>query len=323
MTHRSLHLAVELSGLTHDVTDLRSVTRLAEAAGFTLATFDDGPAAVGDAAARGVDAGSRAAYVALLTERIGLAPTLPVTTTEPFHLATQLASLDHLSGGRAAWIVTAPADAAALATVGGEALSAQAAGQEARDAVEVARRLWDSWEDDAIIRDVATGRFLDNDRLHPVDFHGATYDIVGPLITPRPPQGQVVVIADAALGLGDAVDIALIDIALVDIARLDAGAVGGAEPAPEPGIPLTFVDLPVSLAGQQDADALVTELSCLSGRVAGARLRPATRADLDELLEDVLPRLREAGLHRPPIPGATLRESLGLARPTNRFVVPA
>lgn len=310
---RSLTLAVELAGLTHDVTDLRSVTRLAEAAGFTLVTFDDGPAAVDAGAARGVDAGSRASYAALLTERIGLAPTLPVTTAEPFHLATQLASLDHVSGGRAAWIVTAPADAAALATVGAPPLSTEAARQEALDAIEVARRLWDSWQDDAVIKDVATGRFLDSDRLHRVDFHGATYDIVGPLITPRPPQGHVVVIAEAALGLGDAVDIALVD----------ARAVDADEQVPESGAPLTFVDLPVSLPDERAVDGLVADLTRLADRVDGARLRPAGRADLEELLEEVLPKLRAAGLHRPPIPGATLRESLGLARPTNRYAVPA
>lgn len=311
---RRLSLAVELGGLTRDAIDLRSVIRLVDAAGFTLATFDDGPAAAdGAGAERGVDAGSRASYAALLTDRVGLAPTLPVTTAEPFHLATQLASLDHVAAGRAAWIVTAPADAAALASVGEPPLSAEAARQEALDAIEVARRLWDSWQDDAVINDVATGRFLDSDRLHRVDFHGATYDIVGPLITPRPPQGHVIVIADAALGLGGAIDIALVDAQAVE---------GGEQPRPC-GAPLVFVDLPVSLPGPSDTDALISELTRLADRVDGARLRPAGRADLDELLEEVLPRLHDVGLHRPPIPGATLRESLGLARPTNRFAVPA
>jgi alkanesulfonate monooxygenase SsuD/methylene tetrahydromethanopterin reductase-like flavin-dependent oxidoreductase (luciferase family) len=57
------------------------------------------------------------------------------------------------------------------------------------------RALWDSWEDDAVIKDVATGRFLDNDKVHHVRFEGASFSVIGPLITPRPPQGQVVVIA--------------------------------------------------------------------------------------------------------------------------------
>jgi alkanesulfonate monooxygenase SsuD/methylene tetrahydromethanopterin reductase-like flavin-dependent oxidoreductase (luciferase family) len=61
--------------------------------------------------------------------------------------------------------------------------------------VEVARRLWDSWEDDAVIRDVATGRFVDRDKLHYIDFVGRYFSVKGPSITPRPPQGQPVVAA--------------------------------------------------------------------------------------------------------------------------------
>ena len=66
---------------------------------------------------------------------------------------------------------------------------------EAADFVEVIRRLWDSWEDDAEIRDVATGRFVDRDKLHYIDFEGRWFKVKGPSITPRPPQGQPVVTA--------------------------------------------------------------------------------------------------------------------------------
>ena len=61
---------------------------------------------------------------------------------------------------------------------------------EAADFVEVVRRLWDSWEDDAEIRDMATGRFIDRDKLHYIDFEGTWFSVRGPSITPRPPQGQ-------------------------------------------------------------------------------------------------------------------------------------
>ena len=66
---------------------------------------------------------------------------------------------------------------------------------EAADYVEVVRRLWDSWEDDAEIRDVATGRFIDRDKLHYIDFEGSWFSVKGPSITPRPPQGQPIVAA--------------------------------------------------------------------------------------------------------------------------------
>ncbi|SHW59784.1 Putative FMNH2-utilizing oxygenase [Mycobacteroides abscessus subsp. abscessus] len=57
--------------------------------------------------------------------------------------------------------------------------------------MEVVRRLWDSWEDDAEIRDVATGRFIDRDKLHYIDFEGRFFSVKGPSITPRSPQGHV------------------------------------------------------------------------------------------------------------------------------------
>ena len=61
--------------------------------------------------------------------------------------------------------------------------------------MEVVRRLWDSWEDDTGIRDVATGRFVDRDRLHYIDFEGRWFNVRGPSIVPRPPQGQPLVTA--------------------------------------------------------------------------------------------------------------------------------
>src|SRR6202034_3692434 len=66
---------------------------------------------------------------------------------------------------------------------------------EAADYVAVLRRLWDSWEDDAEIRDAATGRFIDTAKLHYIDFEGRWFSVKGPSITPRPPQGQPVVSA--------------------------------------------------------------------------------------------------------------------------------
>ena len=66
---------------------------------------------------------------------------------------------------------------------------------EATDAVEVVRRLWDSWEDDAIIKDKPTGRYIDRDKLHYVDFDGPFFSVKGPSIVPRPPQGHPVIAA--------------------------------------------------------------------------------------------------------------------------------
>jgi alkanesulfonate monooxygenase SsuD/methylene tetrahydromethanopterin reductase-like flavin-dependent oxidoreductase (luciferase family) len=119
--------------------------------------------------------------------------------TEPFHTSTQLASLDYVSGGRAGWLVAASTRSADAAAVGRETVRREQLSREAADAIEVSRRLWDSWEDGAVIRDVATGRYLDVDKVHYVDFQGGTYSVKGPSIIPRPLQGQLPVLAPAGL----------------------------------------------------------------------------------------------------------------------------
>ena len=130
-------------------------------------------------------------------------PVATVTHTEPFHVSKSIATLDYVSGGRAGWQarVSGTAHEAALfgrRDVQGVVGVPPARGgpfDEAGDFVEVVRRLWDSWEDDAVIRDVATGRYVDRDKLHYIDFVGKYFSVKGPSITPRPPQGQPVIAA--------------------------------------------------------------------------------------------------------------------------------
>jgi alkanesulfonate monooxygenase SsuD/methylene tetrahydromethanopterin reductase-like flavin-dependent oxidoreductase (luciferase family) len=324
---------------------LRAAVAAAEKAGFTLVTFNDTPvppmASNGglDAAGR-IEAGTRAAFVSILTDRIGLAPTLHTTTTEPFHLATQLASLDHASRGRAAWVVGAANDVDARATIGAEPLSAAALRHEVTDVIDVARLLWDSWEDDAVIKDQVTGRYLDPERVHHVDFIGASFSVKGPLITPRPPQGQIVVIAADHLDVDDRADVVLVSAGDPDAVRRRA------DQARANGAPLVFVDVEILLDTSQlgateraerldaatpwpstgrvrhvgSAGDLVALLRRLGESVDGVRFLPAVQSvDGSVLVADVLPALAAAGLHRAPQPGATLRESLGLPRPANRL----
>ncbi len=155
---------------------------------------------------------SIAARAAPRTRHIGFVPTAVTTHTEPFHTSKAIATLDYVSTGRAGVRVQIAGRADAAAHFGRREippLSVERLGDpdvqaliaahfdEAADYVEVLRRLWDSWEDDAEIRDVATGRFIDRDKLHYIDFEGRWFSVRGPSITPRPPQGQPVV---AALG---------------------------------------------------------------------------------------------------------------------------
>ncbi|MEV4184527.1 LLM class flavin-dependent oxidoreductase, partial [Streptosporangium canum] len=170
----------------------------------------DGPDGRTDQVRGRFDAVLVASRIAPLTGRIGLVPTATTTHTEPFHLASALSTLDHVSGGRAGWRVQVSGRHAEAAHFGRRdipELRPEHAGaletfpvfqelfDEAADAVEVVRRLWDSWEDDAEIRDVATGRFVDRDRLHYIDFEGPRFSVRGPSIVPRPPQGQPLVTA--------------------------------------------------------------------------------------------------------------------------------
>ncbi|HVT69934.1 MAG TPA: LLM class flavin-dependent oxidoreductase, partial [Trebonia sp.] len=159
-----------------------------------------------------LDAVLIAARAAPATRHIGFVPTAVTTHTEPFHISKAIATLDYVSTGRAGVRVQIAARADTAAHFGRRDIPPLDAARradpdvqrliadhfdEAADYVEVLRRLWDSWEDDAEIRDVATGRFIDRDKLHYIDFEGRWFSVRGPSITPRPPQGQPVM---AALG---------------------------------------------------------------------------------------------------------------------------
>src|SRR6201996_5362005 len=164
-----------------------------------------------------LDAVLIAARTAPRTRHIGFVPTAVTTHTEPFHTSKAIATLDYVSAGRAGVRVQIAGRADTAAHFGRRDIQPLRAGRpysgpradpemqrlvtdhfdEAADYVEVLRQLWDSWEDDAEIRDVATGRFVDRDKLHYIDFEGRWFSVRGPSITPRPPQGQPVV---AALG---------------------------------------------------------------------------------------------------------------------------
>jgi alkanesulfonate monooxygenase SsuD/methylene tetrahydromethanopterin reductase-like flavin-dependent oxidoreductase (luciferase family) len=297
------------------------LAREADAAQLDLVTIEDtfGPPETGPAR---LDAVLVAARVAPVTRHIGLVPVATTTHTEPFHLSTALATLDHVSTGRAGWQVRVSARPQEAALLGRrEPLGFDDLFADAVDAVEVVRRLWDSWQDDAVIRDPATGRFIDRDRLHYIDFHGPHFSVKGPSIVPRPPQGQPVVAA-----LAHSPGVLSFAARVADLAFVTP-ALGETPPAAD--IP-TLVDLVVALDGSPgpSSDAAVfagsvTELADLLGawRVAGAqgfRLRPARLpGDLEAITRDLVPLLRARGWWEPR--GGTLRDRLGLPRARNRY----
>jgi alkanesulfonate monooxygenase SsuD/methylene tetrahydromethanopterin reductase-like flavin-dependent oxidoreductase (luciferase family) len=321
-----------------------------------------------------LDAVLIAARTAPATRHLGFVPTAITAHTEPFHLSKAVATLDYVSGGRAGVRVQvgARADTAAhfgrrqfrpidQARLDDPEVRQQVADNfdEAADYVEVLRRLWDSWEDDAEIRDVATGRFIDREKLHYIDFEGRSFSVKGPSITPRPPQGQPLV---AALGhnsvpyrlIGRSADIGFITprdragaaAILGEIRGYQEEAGRGGEQLHVFGDVVVFLDdsadvararrdrLDEAAGGEYASDALIfagtaAELADLlldwrEAGLTGFRLRPAALPhDLDQIVAALVPELQRRGAFRTAYPGdgwaATLRGLLGLPRPANRY----
>jgi alkanesulfonate monooxygenase SsuD/methylene tetrahydromethanopterin reductase-like flavin-dependent oxidoreductase (luciferase family) len=345
---RAGFLAIELDGAGWDgsgvggsdvFASFAEAVLAAEAAGFHAATFAD-PTLPGRA-----NALQRAAYAGPITRTIVLVPEVDTVYTEPFHVSTQLATLDYVSGGRAGWIATAAESPEAAAAVGRAAVSGAALPLEAAASIEVSRRLWDSWEDDAVIRDVPTGRYIDADKLHYADYRTPTgispaYSVKGPSIIPRPLQGQLPVLAPASLvGEGqvpaDAVDAVLVTAPTPELLAAEIADVR--DRLGQSVVVVAELDVVLDARGQPAAERVIGPgsdraryvgsaggLAAFLGRLLveadGIRLHPASLVvELDELARLVLPELRRSGALRPLVQDSTFRDLLGLPRPTSRY----
>ncbi|MFT4259118.1 NtaA/DmoA family FMN-dependent monooxygenase [Microbacterium sp.] len=135
------------------------------------------------------------AALAAVTEHIGLVGTLNATFNEPYELARQIASLDHLSGGRAGWNVVTSFDAYTGANFRrGGFLPHSERYVRAEETVTAVRRLWDSWAEDAIVADKASGVFLADAEAGAFAQSGTQFDIAGRFTVPRSPQGRPVIV---------------------------------------------------------------------------------------------------------------------------------
>ena len=321
-----------------------------------------------------LDAVLIAARAAPRTRHIGFIPTAVTTHTEPFHTSKAIATLDYVGAGRAGVRVQIGGRTDTAAHFGRREIPSLSVERladpdvqtqitehfdEAADYIEVLRRLWDSWEDDAEIRDVATGRFVDRGKLHYIDFKSRWFSVRGPSITPRPPQGQPPV---AALGhatvpyrlIARSADIGFVTprdrqnaAAIVAEIRAEQALAGRADETVH-----VFGDLVVflddSAAGAQRRRERLDELAggayfsdaqifagtaadladlLLDWReagLAGFRLRPAALPhDLAQITDALVPELQRRGAFRTAYPGGdgsgTLRGLLGLPRPANRY----
>jgi len=141
--------------------------------------------------------------IAGATKHLGLGATISTTYAQPYVLARTLATLDHLSGGRAAWnIVTSFQDSEARNFGLTEQLAREERYERADEFLEVVTRLWDSWEDGALVRDRQTPLFADPARVHRIDHSGKWFNVRGPLNVSRPPQGRPVFIQAGASDRG-------------------------------------------------------------------------------------------------------------------------
>ena len=137
--------------------------------------------------------------LAAVTEHIGLAATASTTFNEPYHVARKFASLDHISGGRAGWnVVTTSNPDAALNFGLEEHMEHGERYRRAREFFDVVTGLWDSWADDAFVRDQESGVFFDPDKLHVLDHKGEFLSVRGPLNVARPIQGWPVIVQAGA-----------------------------------------------------------------------------------------------------------------------------
>lgn len=352
--------------------------------------------------------------LAVVTERLGLIATASTTFDQPYHVARRFAALDHLSGGRAGWnVVTTSNPDAALNFGLEEHVEHGDRYKRGREFVDVVKGLWDSWADDAFIRDVESGIYFDPDKMHVLDHKGPHFSVRGPLNVARPIQGWPVIVqagaseagrqlaaetaevifaapgnlaggksfyADvkgrmdrfgrprdhlkilpgALVVVGDTVEEARAKRALLDslvhyesaIASLSI-AIGHDASQFDPDGPLPEIpETNASKSGRERAISLarrenltVRQLAQRFGGYAGLSFvgTPNTIADemeqwlvedgsdgfnimfpylpagLDDFVDRVVPELQRRGIFRREYEGRTLRENLGLPRPSNKY----
>ena len=146
------------------------------------------------------------AAIATHTEHIGFVATASTSYNEPFHIARKFASLDHISSGRAGWnVVTSWSDEEARNFGRDKHLDYETRYDRAREFAEVVTGLWDSFEDDAMVRDKESGVYFDPEKMHVLDYKGRHFSVRGPLSSVRTPQGRPLIVQAGAAEQGQAI----------------------------------------------------------------------------------------------------------------------
>lgn len=209
MSARQLHLNAFLMSTGHheaswrlpesnpyaatDVNHYAELARIAERGTFDSLFLADSPQLNGDVGRRPLGVLEPLTLLTALvavTERIGLIATASTSYNSPYNLARRFASLDHVSGGRAGWNIVTTATVDAARNFGLDDLPDHASRYARADEfVQVAQKLWDSWQDDAVVADKAAGVWGDQSKIHPPAHRGEYFSVEGPLNIPRSPQG--------------------------------------------------------------------------------------------------------------------------------------
>ncbi|QIZ99349.1 NtaA/DmoA family FMN-dependent monooxygenase [Leifsonia sp. PS1209] len=254
---------------------LRRTARAAEAAKFDYLFFGEWLATGPDLEFRDPDLLARMdplsaiSYLAGVTRRIGLIATANTGYYDLFTLARQTASIDRLSGGRAGINLVTGADPRAAANHGRDPLGgAEPRYDEADEYVRALRMLWDSWEDDAFLRDRAPGRLIDPERLHRTDAVGAHVRVAGPLTAPRPVQGHLPIVhaggsARARRLAGELADVSIVAVASIADAqsvRAETSARAAAAGRTDGGPRIVTPILPVVAGTTEEAQAVYDTL---------------------------------------------------------------
>ena len=286
-------------------------------------TLEDGFA---DADGDGLDAILLANWLAPRSRKIGIIGGAPVNFLEPFHISTAIATLDFVSEGRAGLLAqqyrgarATEAKQAIGALNGFPATDIAALEQDGRDAIEVIQRLWDSWEDGTVIRDNQSHRFLDGSKLHYIDFEGVGFRVLGPSITPRPPQGKPVVTVTYSKGdepsLAAAADVVFLGFDAADIASAITTIRGSTSLEAQAFI----ADIQIDVEKKPLAETVAQVEGIAASGAHGIRLNlNDPKEQLERIVGEFLPALKAASLIRD-VAGGTLRSRFGLPAAGNRY----
>jgi alkanesulfonate monooxygenase SsuD/methylene tetrahydromethanopterin reductase-like flavin-dependent oxidoreductase (luciferase family) len=290
------------------------------------------------------------------TQRIGLCSYWPCDIAEPYHVARVFATLDHLANGRTGWIAGLAGQEALAGKFQRLDLPSAPADAAARmvELIDVARQLWDSWEDEGFVVDQATGAFANPEKVHPIDHAGRFFTVRGPLNVPRPVQGQPVILYrdgvpdEARAGIAASAEVIIAEcptLADAQARRQQWRALAMKQGRAPDSLRFIVRVMPILADTDEAAEKRAAELDGLAPTpdflrfvgtpdlfallmaewqaeqaCDGFDILPAVGAiDLAQVVEGVIPELRRVGLRPTGCRGDTLRAELGLQRAASRF----